>query len=154
MSQYYSDACDRVSRESRINRLADYLYRKPVVVLTAGVCQVCGHKLPVAYRAVRVDEHGNTQWNEVPPGCEKAERLAARVASGEIFETLERTGWLILQKCACESLDEHVWREATALAEERRRSARAQFAADAGAAPLADKMRKPARPYKLYNQLT
>jgi len=113
---YYEQPCSALDREHLVKRLADYLYRKPEVELQAGVCQVCGHALPVAYRAVKWKD-GHAQTVDCLPGSEEAAKFEGRITAGTL-PTYDEHGWWFFRQCACDAFGaEHtfgvsIWAEA------------------------------------------
>jgi hypothetical protein len=107
-------SCAQVSREKLIARVAAYLARRRreerenAPGSPPGVCQVCGHPLPVAYRVCDLGTRP-TRFVEVPAGTPDAKRCAELVANPE----QNTDGLMILQVHACEcAADPEIYAEA------------------------------------------
>lgn len=120
---YFQDACSALDRDRLVKRLADHLWHNPVREYRPGVCQVCGHALPVAYRAVRFHD-GKCKTLEVAPGSEEQERLEAKIRDGSYVNGTAH-GWWIMDVRGCDALGPEwvpegvsVWTEARAIVAE------------------------------------
>jgi hypothetical protein len=141
----YDNACAKLSPEQRAHRLAAYLWDKPAdKVITAGVCQVCGHKLPISYSAhVLRDAPAQLagtatgpiefEFRPCPTGAPEEANMRAKIAGGQLA-AWETTGIWFADYCACEALNEDVWTQAQAINEQKRRE-RANVGKPAPAAP-------------------
>jgi hypothetical protein len=121
MSTYYNSPCRELSTEQRAHRLACYLWDKPERETRAGVCQVCGHALPVSYRAVKATEGAANEVIETPAGSEQEKAIRAKIASGSIWDAFERTGWTIFDCRSCDAITPEVWTWAKRINDEKKR---------------------------------
>lgn len=121
--------CSELSFQQRVNRVVDAgvitagsTYRKTErpEKIEAGVCQLCGRALPVAYRAVRYRGDGNVDLREAAPNTAEAEKLRERFEKDGLAN-LGADGWIVLRVSACECLNEDVFRAADREIERRRR---------------------------------
>jgi len=125
----HTHPCNTLPYPQRIERLASYLWSRPDALPQAGICQVCGHTLPVAYRSVQVvDRRVNEQTgrmrmkvDDAAPGSDGAKRLEDLIAARRDLSDLFANDRLVMAVAACDRLDEDVWRAALRANVDRRR---------------------------------
>lgn len=119
--------CSHLDHAGRVDRLVMHIWRRGEGhKIEAGTCQVCGHQLPIAFRAIKpsTTPEKPAEVVEIPSGSKEATDIRARIANGSLWDSFERTGWLIFDCCACPSLTESVWAEAQKAVEQKQRERR------------------------------
>lgn len=150
----FTTACGGLDFEARATRLAGYLWSRPEVQREPGICQVCGHGLPVAYSMHVPDpaRPSGFRCEVCPPGTAEAAAMAARIIAGQVHE-FRTTGVWTSAYHACGALDEAVWARARAINAERRAAQRAIARQGAGAAVSAEDAAKlrPRQPTRMFH---
>lgn len=144
--------CHSLTPDQQMLRLAAHRWSRPEVTLKAGVCQLCGHPTPIAFRAVKVlstfvgpDGKMEFQCAEAVTGSTDAAEMERKIASGAHVPMLLDQGYSILRQCACpEMQDEELWKAAGKHNEDKRRAMReeAQRNADSRNRPQARTLRR------------
>lgn len=107
--------CCNLDFEARARRLQQHMAQRADALTVPGRCQVCGHVLPIAYRAMRcINPHEDPrkaeyECKEEAPGSEGALEFERRIGAGTV-DHFPADGWIILRVSACAGIDEAIWK--------------------------------------------